>query len=182
MYNFIFWKSGAGNNWAKGHYTEGVELIDTVLDVVRKEAESFDLLQVSFMRKFAGIPTGIKHLQRIGVGLVLLDISMAVSRIVETHRKSVAIDNNMVDSPGPLPLTVFWLGFQYAIFGVPDMFTLIGLLEFFYKESSSGMKSVGRAISWCSMAFGYYLSSIVVQVVPQELKFSQFAIKVLRRR
>ena len=36
---------GAGNNWAKGHYTEGAELIDSVLDVVRKEAESCDCLQ-----------------------------------------------------------------------------------------------------------------------------------------
>ncbi|KAG5505849.1 hypothetical protein JKF63_05197 [Porcisia hertigi] len=36
--NFIFGQSGAGNNWAKGHYTEGAELIDSVLDVCRKEA------------------------------------------------------------------------------------------------------------------------------------------------
>ena len=43
--NFIFGQSGAGNNWAKGHYTEGAELIDSVLDVVRKEAESCDCLQ-----------------------------------------------------------------------------------------------------------------------------------------
>ena len=32
--NFVFGQSGAGNNWAKGHYTEGAELIDSVLDVV----------------------------------------------------------------------------------------------------------------------------------------------------
>jgi tubulin beta len=25
---FVFDQSGAGNNWAKGHYTEGAELID----------------------------------------------------------------------------------------------------------------------------------------------------------
>ncbi|KAL3585199.1 hypothetical protein D5086_012066 [Populus alba] len=31
--NFVFGQSGAGNNWAKGHYTEGAELIDSVLDV-----------------------------------------------------------------------------------------------------------------------------------------------------
>lgn len=43
--NFVFGQSGAGNNWAKGHYTEGAELIDNVLDVVRKEAESCDCLQ-----------------------------------------------------------------------------------------------------------------------------------------
>ena len=30
--NFVFGQSGAGNNWAKGHYTEGAELIDSVLD------------------------------------------------------------------------------------------------------------------------------------------------------
>ena len=28
--NFVFGQTGAGNNWAKGHYTEGAELIDSV--------------------------------------------------------------------------------------------------------------------------------------------------------
>lgn len=45
--NFVFGQSGAGNNWAKGHYTEGAELVDSVLDVVRKEAENCDCLQVN---------------------------------------------------------------------------------------------------------------------------------------
>jgi len=43
--NFVFGQSGAGNNWAKGHYTEGAELVDSVMDVVRKEAENCDCLQ-----------------------------------------------------------------------------------------------------------------------------------------
>ncbi|MEL7093786.1 MAG: hypothetical protein AAFN94_18890, partial [Pseudomonadota bacterium] len=43
--NLIFGQSGAGNNWAKGHYTEGAELIDQILDVTRKEAEGCDCLQ-----------------------------------------------------------------------------------------------------------------------------------------
>ena len=43
--NFVFGQSGAGNNWAKGHYTEGAELVDSVLDVVRKESETCDCLQ-----------------------------------------------------------------------------------------------------------------------------------------
>ena len=43
--NFVFGQSGAGNNWAKGHYTEGAELVDAVLDVVRKESEACDCLQ-----------------------------------------------------------------------------------------------------------------------------------------
>ena len=40
--NFVIGQTGAGNNWAKGHYAGGAELIDSVLDVVRKEAEGCD--------------------------------------------------------------------------------------------------------------------------------------------
>ena len=90
---------------------------------------------------------------------------MLVAGFVETRRKSVAIEHNMVDSTEPLPMSVFWLGFQYAIFGAADMFSLIGLLEFFYAESSAGMKSLSTAISWCSVAFGYFTSTVVVEVV-----------------
>src|SRR5205807_1077764 len=43
--NCIFGKEGAGNNWAKGHYTNGAEIIDSVLDVVRKEVERCECLQ-----------------------------------------------------------------------------------------------------------------------------------------
>lgn len=43
--NVVFGKLGAGNNWAKGYYTEGPEIIDSVLDSVRKEAEACDCLQ-----------------------------------------------------------------------------------------------------------------------------------------
>ncbi|XP_041932081.1 tubulin beta chain-like isoform X8 [Alosa sapidissima] len=43
--NYIFGQNGAGNNWAKGHYTEGSELIDEILDKVRRESEACDWLQ-----------------------------------------------------------------------------------------------------------------------------------------
>ncbi|PNF17485.1 Tubulin beta-1 chain [Cryptotermes secundus] len=43
--NFVYGVSGASKNWANGHYTEGAELVDSVLDVGRREAESCDCLQ-----------------------------------------------------------------------------------------------------------------------------------------
>ncbi|KAG7251681.1 hypothetical protein CRUP_009480 [Coryphaenoides rupestris] len=43
--NFIHGSTGAGNNWAKGHYTEGAELVELVMDRVRHESESCDCLQ-----------------------------------------------------------------------------------------------------------------------------------------
>ncbi|KAJ3490845.1 hypothetical protein NLI96_g1125 [Meripilus lineatus] len=42
---FITSTTGAGNNWAKGFYTEGAELVDSILETVRRQAESCDALQ-----------------------------------------------------------------------------------------------------------------------------------------
>jgi len=42
---FKIGSTGAGNNWAKGYYSEGAELIDQILDVIRKEAENCECLQ-----------------------------------------------------------------------------------------------------------------------------------------
>jgi len=43
--NMCFGANGAGNNWAKGHYTEGAELVDSVLDKVRNEIEQCEAPQ-----------------------------------------------------------------------------------------------------------------------------------------
>ncbi|EEB08831.1 tubulin beta Nda3 [Schizosaccharomyces japonicus yFS275] len=64
--NIIYGQSGAGNIWAKGHYTEGAELADTVLDVVRREAEACDALQGFQLTHSLGGGTGS------GMGTLLL--------------------------------------------------------------------------------------------------------------
>lgn len=129
----------------------------------------YDRIFVPVMRKVTGIPTGVTHLQRIGVGLVLSCISMAVASIVEVKRKRVARDNNMLDAVPilmpPLPISTFWLSFQYFIFGIADMFTYVGLLQFFYSEAPKGLKSTSTCFLWSSMALGYFASTIVVKSV-----------------
>ncbi|KAK7318866.1 hypothetical protein RJT34_03573 [Clitoria ternatea] len=133
----------------------------------------YDQICVPLLRKFTGIPTGITHLQRIGVGLVLSCISMAIAAMIEVKRKRVARHNNMLDTdPGlqPLPLSIFWLSFQYFVFGIADMFTYVGLLEFFYSEAPKGLKSTSTCFLWSSMALGYFLSSILVKFVNSATK------------
>jgi hypothetical protein len=39
LIDFVFGQTSAGNNRAKRHYTKGAELIDSVLDVIRKESK-----------------------------------------------------------------------------------------------------------------------------------------------
>ncbi|KAF9683721.1 hypothetical protein SADUNF_Sadunf04G0043800 [Salix dunnii] len=128
----------------------------------------YDRLIVPFARKFTGLPTGITHLQRIGVGLILSSISMASAALLEVKRKDVARDHNMLDAIPvlqPLPISTFWISIQFFIFGIADMFTYVGLLEFFYSEAPKGLKSISSCFLWSSMALGYFLSTILVNIV-----------------
>ncbi|NWW79861.1 TBB5 protein, partial [Climacteris rufus] len=63
----ILGQTGAGNNWARGHYTEGAELVDSVLDVVRKESEHCDCLQGFQLTHSLGGGTGS------GMGTLLIN-------------------------------------------------------------------------------------------------------------
>ena len=64
--NFIHGQGGAGNNWAKGHYTDGAEIADEVMDRIRHEAEGTDCLQGFQMTHSLGGGTGS------GLGTLLL--------------------------------------------------------------------------------------------------------------
>ncbi|KAF9977186.1 Tubulin beta-4B chain [Actinomortierella ambigua] len=85
--NYIFGQSGAGNNWAKGHYTEGAELVDSVLDVVRKEAESCDCLQGFQITHSLGGGTGA------GMGTLL------ISKIREEYPDRMMCTFSVMPSP-----------------------------------------------------------------------------------
>ncbi|KAJ8306046.1 hypothetical protein KUTeg_016591 [Tegillarca granosa] len=85
--NFVFGQSGAGNNWAKGHYTEGAELVDTVLDVVRRECETCDCLQGFQMAHSLGGGTGS------GMGTLL------ISKIREEYPDRIMNTFSVMPSP-----------------------------------------------------------------------------------
>ncbi|PAN23550.1 hypothetical protein PAHAL_4G100600 [Panicum hallii] len=128
-------------------------------------APVYDHVIVPFARRVTGTEMGISHLQRIGTGLVLSIVAMAVAAVVEVKRKNVAADSGMLDSPKPLPISFFWIAFQYLFLGSADLFTLAGLLEFFFSEAPSRMRSLATSLSWASLALGYYLSSVLVSIV-----------------
>ncbi|KAJ1393314.1 Proton-dependent oligopeptide transporter family [Sesbania bispinosa] len=119
----------------------------------------YEFFFVPFARKITQHPSGITQLQRVGVGLVLSAISMTIAGIVEVKRR----DQGRKDPSKPISL--FWLSFQYGIFGIADMFTLVGLLEFFYRESPASMKSLSTSLTWLSMSLGYFLSTVFVNVI-----------------
>ncbi|XP_047311926.1 protein NRT1/ PTR FAMILY 4.6-like [Impatiens glandulifera] len=128
-------------------------------------APAYDHFIIPFARRVTNSEMGVTHLQRIGVGLFLSVIAMAVAAVVEIKRRTVASDRNLMDSTKPLPITFLWVGFQYLFLGSADLFTLAGLLEFFFTEAPMKMRSLATSLSWASLAVGYYLSSVIVSIV-----------------
>ncbi|KAG2675656.1 hypothetical protein I3760_12G016000 [Carya illinoinensis] len=118
-----------------------------------------------FARKITKTEMGITHLQRIGTGLVLSMVGMVVAALVEMKRKKVATDSELLNSEEPLPITFLWVALQYLFLGSADLFTLAGTMEFFFTEAPSSMRSLATALSWASLAMGYYLSSVLVSIV-----------------
>jgi tubulin beta len=85
--NFVFGQSGAGNNWAKGHYTEGAELIENVFEVVRKETENCDCMQGFQITHSLGGGTGS------GMGTLL------ISKIREEYQDKIIETFSVFPSP-----------------------------------------------------------------------------------
>ncbi|KAL2344533.1 hypothetical protein Fmac_005818 [Flemingia macrophylla] len=129
-------------------------------------APIYDHIIIPFVRKVTKTEMGITHLQRIGTGLVFSVISMAVAALVKEKRKRVAIHSGLVeDATKQLPITFIWISLQYLFLGSADLFTFAGMLEFFFTEAPTRMRSLASSLSFVFLAMGFYLSSTIVSIV-----------------
>ncbi|XP_047942293.1 protein NRT1/ PTR FAMILY 5.2-like isoform X2 [Salvia hispanica] len=125
----------------------------------------YDRLFVPFARRRTKNPRGISLLQRMGTGLVIHVLIMAMAFLAERRRLSVARENGIYGKDETVPLSIFILLPQFGLMGVADNFVEVAKLEFFYDQAPEGMKSIGTAYSMLSLGIGYFLSSLVVSTV-----------------
>ncbi|XP_028785808.1 protein NRT1/ PTR FAMILY 4.3-like [Neltuma alba] len=120
----------------------------------------YDAFFVPFARKLTGHDSGISPLTRIGFGLFAATFSMISAAFMEKKRRDQAVNFNQ-------KLPILWITPQFVIFGLSEMFTAVGLIEFFYKQSNNirGMEAFLTSITYCSYSFGFYLSSVLVSLV-----------------
>ena len=118
----------------------------------------YDTVFVPFARRFTGHTSGITPLHRIGAGLFISTFSMVAAALMERHRRENYVRNHN-------KINIFYITPQYLIFGVSEMLTAVGLIEFFYKQSLKGMQSFLMAMTYCSYSFGFYLSSVLVTLI-----------------
>ncbi|KAJ0257619.1 Protein NRT1/ PTR FAMILY 5.10 [Hirschfeldia incana] len=126
----------------------------------------YDRVLIPIARSFTHKPGGITMLQRIGTGIFLSFLAMVIAALVEMKRLKTAADYGLIDSPEvTVPMSVWWLVPQYVLFGISDVFAMVGLQEFFYDQVPSELRSVGLALYLSIFGIGSFLSSFMISVI-----------------
>nr|POE83459.1 protein nrt1/ ptr family 5.10 [Quercus suber] len=128
----------------------------------------YDRIFVPIARAITTKPFGITMLQRIGIGMLLSVICMVVASLIEIKRLKTAKEYGLVDMPDvTIPMSVWWLLPQYVLSGIAEVFTVVGLQEFFYDQVPIELRSVGLALYLSIFGVGNFLSSFLVSIIEE---------------
>ncbi|XP_057862287.2 protein NRT1/ PTR FAMILY 5.10 isoform X2 [Cryptomeria japonica] len=126
----------------------------------------YDWMLVPVARKFTNHKRGITLLQRIGFGMFIAMVAMVVAALTEIKRLKEVKDNDLEDMPDAIvPMTIFWLLPQYVLYGISEVFTMVGMQEYFYDQMPQSMRSLGIAVFLSVLGIGSFLSSIIISIV-----------------
>ncbi|KAL4335347.1 hypothetical protein GQ457_07G016900 [Hibiscus cannabinus] len=123
----------------------------------------YDRVLVPALEKLTKLEGGITVLQRIGIGHLFAILTMLVSGFIETKRRSSALSHG--GSDGASPMSVLWLFPQLFFIGFFEIFSLVGLMEFYNKEFPENMRSIGNALIYLTCSLGSYASNWIITVV-----------------
>ncbi|CAM0955383.1 unnamed protein product [Alopecurus aequalis] len=126
----------------------------------------YDRVLVPVARRLTGMASGITMLQRIGTGMALALAALVVAALVEMRRLSAARDAGVVDQPDAfVPMSLWWIVPQYVLLGAADVFTMVGMQEFFYDQMPGELKSLGLALYLSVLGVGSFISSFLISVI-----------------
>ncbi|XP_068634586.1 protein NRT1/ PTR FAMILY 8.3-like [Aristolochia californica] len=109
------------------------------------------------IRKLVASENGVSELVRMGIGHLLMILTMSLAALVEMKRlASAGVGKN---------ISIGWQLPQYFFLGASEMFDYIAQLEFFYGQAPDSMRTICTAASFLSFSLGNYLSSFVVRLV-----------------
>ncbi|XP_004516135.1 protein NRT1/ PTR FAMILY 5.10-like [Cicer arietinum] len=126
----------------------------------------YDRVFVPAARAITGKPSGITMLQRIGIGIFISIFTVASAAFIEIKRLKTAQEYGLVDDPNAtIPMSIWWLIPQYFLFGFSEVFTLVGLQEFFYDQVPNELRSMGLALYLSIIGIGSFLSGFLISMI-----------------
>ncbi|KAF9616501.1 hypothetical protein IFM89_029798 [Coptis chinensis] len=128
-----------------------------IMIAVTISQHSFPVLQASTMDREVtsgfSIPPGsygvfgILTLTRMGIGLLISCLAMAVSAMVEAERRKTAIKQGLLNNGSAIVnMSAMWLIPQHCLAGLSEAFNAIGQIDFYYSQFPKSMSSIGVAL------------------------------------
>jgi peptide/histidine transporter 3/4 len=105
------------------------------------------------------------HAQRIGIGLSLSMIMMVYAALLEMKRLAIVQSSGLADHNVAAPMSILWQTPAYFLQGVSEIFSCIGMSQFFYDQAPDSMKSVCAALGQLAIASGAYFNTFVLGAV-----------------
>ncbi|CAH2072722.1 unnamed protein product [Thlaspi arvense] len=120
----------------------------------------YDKVLIPIAKKMTKNEKGISVMERMGIGMFLSIIAIVIAALVE--RKRLKISRT---SPSSEPLSIFWLLPQYILLGISDIFTVVGMQEFFYSEVPVRMRTMGFALYTSVFGVGSFVSAALISII-----------------
>ncbi|VFQ58526.1 unnamed protein product [Cuscuta campestris] len=118
------------------------------------------------IRAFTRNEKGVTVRQRMGIGMFLSVVAMVVAAV--TERRRLCVSNRQtedVHGDNVVPMSIFWLLPQYILLGVSDIFTVVGMQEFFYSAVPENMRTFGVALNTSVFGVGNFLGSALIAAI-----------------
>ncbi|XP_066379730.1 protein NRT1/ PTR FAMILY 1.1-like isoform X2 [Miscanthus floridulus] len=127
----------------------------------------YDRVLVRPLSRLTGHARGLSLRQRMGAGLALFAVAMAVAAHTESVRRAAAIAQELRDPvhPDPVHMSAMKLVPQHCLTGLAEGLNLIGQIEFYYSEFPKTMSSIGVSLLALGLGFGAVLGSTIVGVI-----------------
>ncbi|KZV45659.1 hypothetical protein F511_02319, partial [Dorcoceras hygrometricum] len=123
----------------------------------------YDTCFIPLVRTLTRNENGITIFQRMGIGMFLSVVAMVVAAV--TERRRLEASKNREKESTELQFSIFWILPQYILLGISDIFTVVGMQEFFYCEVPARMRTVGMALNTSVFGVGSFLSALLISII-----------------
>ncbi|CAN0857533.1 Protein NRT1/ PTR FAMILY 5.8 [Linum grandiflorum] len=126
----------------------------------------YDKILIPMSRFVTRSEKGISVMQRMGIGMFLSVIAMIIAALVEEKRLEMCRGNQKDSSnTSNVQMKIFWLLPQYILLGISDIFTVVGMQEFFYGEVPVKLRTLGIALYTSVFGVGSFMSAMLICLV-----------------
>ncbi|CAL1373466.1 unnamed protein product [Linum trigynum] len=124
----------------------------------------YDSTFVPILARITGNPRGLSTNVRLGAGMVLSVVAMAISGVVESVRRGMAIQQPD-NAATTVDMSVLWLAPALLLLGMAQTLNSIEQIAFYYSQLPKSMASIAVSLYTMVTAIGSLVSSFLINAV-----------------